>query len=630
MKRFGAVPTRDGVRFEIWAPQPRSLRLLTRRGGAPPIERVLARDADGIWTAVFDDVAVGDRYAYSLDGGDPRPDPASRFQPDGVHGWSEIVDPAIFRWTDGRWPGVDPARTVVYELHVGTFSGHGTFRDVMSRLEYLRDLGVTVIELMPVAEFPGRRNWGYDGVCLFAPSHAYGRPDDLRALVDRAHALGLAIVLDVVYNHLGPEGAYLPSFAPAFFTAAHATPWGSAVNLDEEGSATVRRLLTENAVHWITEYHADGLRLDATHSLVDTSPRPFVAELTASVRAAAGDRRVLVHAEDVRNSAEMLRPPDAGGWGLDGVWADDFHHVLRRATAGDAHGYYRDYRGTAQELADTLSHGWLYTGQYSEHLQTHRGTDPSDVALRKCIVCVQNHDQIGNRAKGDRLHHVVDPSVWRAAVTLLLTAPMTPLLFMGQEWAATAPFLFFTDFDPALGALVADGRRREFRHFPEFSTEEGARSIPDPQAEETFNASRLDWLERHAPLHASSLALHSTLLHERASRRALQASCRTDCDARVLDDATVMVRRSAEGEPSDMLIVTRIRGDGIVRLDLAAARIVLTTEDARFAPDPQPIAVDAAAGTIAFRRPGAVVFEVPTMMQKAGEHASGAKPPGKE
>ena len=610
MNLFGAVPTADGVRFGVWAPHVRSLVLLTSRDGASSaVERSLERHSDGMWTGRFADVAAGDRYAYSIDSSTPRPDPASRFQPDGVHGWSEIIDPGAFHWSDEGWSGVDPARVVIYELHVGTFSGYGTFRDVASRLEYLRDIGVTVVELMPVGEFPGRRNWGYDGAALFAPSHCYGRPDDLRALIDRAHAIGLGVVVDVVYNHLGPEGAYLWSFAPSFFTSAHTTPWGPAVNLAGEGAAHVRGFLIENATHWIREYHADGLRLDATHALVDTSGTPFLAELADAAHSSA-DRPVLIYAEDSRNLSQMVRPLALGGWGLDGVWADDFHHVVRRAVAGDAHGYYADYRGTTQELAETLANGWLYSGQHSEYLRKARGTDPSDVPLGKCVICVQNHDQIGNRARGDRMHHAVDAAVWRAVVTLLLTAPMTPLLFMGQEWAASAPFLFFTDFEPALGLLVVEGRRREFRHFPEFAGD-AARSIPDPQADETFEASRLEWLERHAPSHACSLALHRALLHERARRPALQASAETSCEARALDESTILVRRGGAAGQSDILAVTRLHGSGRVELPVSGGRVMLTTEDAPFAVDPLPIAVDELSATLTFQRPGAVLLELP-------------------
>jgi maltooligosyltrehalose trehalohydrolase len=607
--RFGAIPQQDGVRFRVWAPGAQSLDLLTRRGGAAPIERTLQRDASGIWTGEFTDVRAGDRYAYRLDHGSPLPDPASRYQPEGVHGWSEVVDPSAFAWTDAEWQGVEPSRAVIYELHVGTFTGDGTFRDVISRMDYLRDLGITVIELMPVADFPGRRDWGYDGAALFAPSRAYGRPDDLRLLVDRAHASELAVILDVVYNHLGPEGAYLHGFAPPFFASRHETPWGRGVNLDGEGSPIVRQFLTDNALHWVREYHADGLRLDATHALVDESRRHLVAELTAAVRGAA-DRPLLVYAEDARNDAAMVRPAADGGWDLDGVWADDFHHVLRRALAGDSHGYFRDYDGSIGELVETLSRGWLYTGQYSTHLQCARGTDPSDVALARCVICLQNHDQIGNRALGDRLHHVVDAAAWRAAVTLLLTAPMTPLIFMGQEWAATTPFRFFTDFEPALGRQVSEGRRGEFRHFPEFSTDAAAGLIPDPQDDATFRASRLDWSERYSQPHAGSLALHRALLHLRASRPALRGCADTACEARSLDQHTIALRRCAAGDTSDMLIVTRISGSGTVRLDAGVWRPILTTEDPAFTTDCRSMAIDSASGDVSFLRPGAIVFEM--------------------
>jgi maltooligosyltrehalose trehalohydrolase len=611
MMGFGALPCDEGVRFDLWAPAATRLTLLLRRDGQV---RTVAprRVGDGTWTATVADARAGDQYAYALNGSDPRPDPASRFQPDGVHGWSAIVDPARFDWTDHAWRGVDPRRVVLYELHVGTFAGRGTFRDVRDKLPYLQSLGVTALELMPLADFPGQRDWGYDGVSLFAPSRAYGSPDDLRSLIDGAHAHGLAVVIDVVYNHLGPEGAYLPSFSPQFLTHTHQTPWGDAVNLDDEGSERVRRLLIANACHWIREYHADGLRLDATHALIDNTARHFVAELTAAVRAAA-DRQVLVYAEDHRNLSVMVKDPDQGGWGLDGVWADDFHHVIRRMLAGDAHGYYEDYRGTSQELATILRQGWLYSGQQSVHARAPRGTDPSDVAMRKAVICLQNHDQIGNRAMGDRLHHAIDPAPWRAAVTILLTAPMTPLLFMGQEWSTSAPFRFFTHFEPELGRKVVEGRRREFKAFPEFATPAAAARIPDPQAEETFAASRLRWEEQVARGHATVLNLHRALLQLRNRSAALQGSDGCRGDARALDEDTLVVRRRApEGTP-DVLVVARLRGSGAVRVPEVTCDMVsllLSTEDAAYAPDQQPPRIDYASGDVAFARPGALVFEM--------------------
>jgi maltooligosyltrehalose trehalohydrolase len=623
---FGAIPGASGVRFSVWAPAASRVVLHLRSAGEsdrpdvprvrPPdsqsIEMIVAPgDRSGIWRADVAEARVGDRYAYSTDGGVPRPDPAARFLPDGVHGWSEVIDSRGFRWNDDAWTGLDPRRAVIYELHVGTFTADGTFRAAAAQLPYLRDLGVTAIEIMPVADFAGRRNWGYDGVALFAPSRAYGRPDDLRALVDAAHQHGLAVILDVVYNHLGPEGAYLFAFSPPFTTARHQTPWGGAVNLDDEGGEVVRAFLTENALHWIDEYHLDGLRLDATHSLFDSRQRHFVGELVEAVHTAA-DPSPLVYAEDHRNLAALLETPDRGGWNLDGVWADDFHHVIRTMLAGDRHGYYADYAGSASELAATLRGGWLFTGQHSAHEGAPRGTDPSAVPLRKSVVCVQNHDQIGNRALGDRLHHTAAPAAWRAAVTVLLTSPMTPLLFMGQEWGTTAPFQFFTDFAPDLGQKVVEGRRREFQAFPEFATAEGAERVPDPQADATFDASRLRWDELADAGHARVLALHRALLRLRHHHSCFAGS--DDCrgDATAIDDDTVVVQRSCgETTPRDSaLIVARLRGSGPVTVAglTAAHETRLDTEDAAFASDPHPARVDRARRVVEFARPGALVF----------------------
>jgi maltooligosyltrehalose trehalohydrolase len=620
---FGAIAGADGVQFRVWASDARRVQLhLRRRNGDPVCIHDLAPElapprgftdpVSGIWSAVVADARPGDRYAYALDDGTLMPDPASRFQPDGVHGWSEVVDPAAFAWTDVEWRGLDPRRAVIYELHVGTFTPEGTFAAAAEKIPYLVDLGVTAIELMPLADFAGERNWGYDGVALFAPSRAYGRPDDLRAFVDAAHAAGLAVLVDVVYNHLGPEGAYLPAFSPQFLTSKHRTPWGGAVNLDDEQSEVVRALLADNALHWIHEYHADGLRLDATHALIDARRPHFVAGLARELHRAT-DPPPLVYAEDHRNLAEMIDDEARGGWGLDGVWADDFHHVVRRLLAGDAHGYYTDYAGTAEELAAVLNRGWLYVGQPSAHEGGARGTDPSHVRMRAAVVCVQNHDQIGNRALGDRLHHTADPAAWRAAVAVLLTAPMTPLLFMGQEWATSAPFQFFTDFEPGLGRQVVEGRRREFAAFPEFAGPEAAARIPAPQCRRTFEASRLPWAEREREPHASVLRLHRALLRLRRERAALQASdaCRGAADA--LDDSTVSFRRDADHDAS-ILVVARLRGAGTVRvpsLNAASGDILLDTEDPQFADDPHPIRLDRERGTVAFARPGAVLLSAP-------------------
>ena len=608
---FGALPSQDGVRFTVWSSTEQSLELVLHDGAAAG-RHPLAREADGVCATWIRGAAAGDRYSYLLDGSE-LPDPASRFQPEGVHGPSVVVDPSSFEWRDHRWRGRPVRDLIVYELHVGTFSPEGTFDGVRTRLPYLRDLGITAIELMPVVDFAGSRNWGYDGVDLFAPSHSYGSPDDLRRLVDAAHGHGLAVILDVVYNHLGPEGAYLPRFSPGYLTERHQTPWGKAINLDGPESALVRRFILDNALHWVREYHVDGLRLDATHALIDDTGRHIVQELAETVRAAAG-RPIVVHAEDHRNLAEMLEDPVDGGWGLDGVWADDLHHIVRRMVANDSHGYFADFAGHTRELAAVIRQGWLYTGGYSQHLNELRGTDPARVPMHRFVVCVQNHDQVGNRALGDRLHHSVPPETWRAISVLLLTVPMTPLLFMGQEWAASTPFQYFTDLEPNLGRQVTDGRRREFSAFPEFSSPDAALRIPDPQAQSTFENSRLRWQEQSSGPHERSLALYRELLALRLSHADLAGSELTSADAAAPDDESIVIRRGDGGVT--FWIAARFRSGGTVDLSAAAetlgARLdldletVLDTDHAEFSGEPAPI--DVQRGIVRFQRPGAIIL----------------------
>ncbi len=610
---FGALPTRGGVRFV--APSEGDLTLLIHDGPAAGRHR-----RDGGATGVFDlfvpGAAAGDRYSYVIGDGEARPDPASRFQPDGVHGASQIVDPSAFDWSDAAWPGRSPRDLVIYELHVGTFSPEGTFAGAAARLGTLRDQGITAIQLMPVADFPGDRNWGYDGVSLYAPSRAYGHPDDLRRLVDRAHTLGLAVMLDVVYNHLGPEGNYLSAFHAEYFTDRHHTPWGRALNLEGPGSPLVRRFVVDNASHWIGEYHLDGLRLDATHALVEDDEGSIVREIAAAARAAA-TRPVIIHAEDHRNLAGMIQGPAAGGWGLDGVWADDFHHVMRRLLARDEHGYYADFQGTTAELAITIRQGWLYTGQLSPHKGAARGSDPSAVPMQRFVVCLQNHDQIGNRAMGERLHHEIAADAWRAASVVLLTVPMTPLLFMGQEWSASTRFQYFTDLEPDLGRLVTQGRRREFAAFPEFADESRRDAIPDPQAAATHAASRLRWEERTEPGHAGIAALYRRLLALRSRHPALGASDDTAGDAAAPDAGSLVMRRARDGEV--FWIAARLSGAGVVDLFPPAEAhgeadgewtLVLSTEDPTFADDSRPPSIDRQrrAPQVRFDRSGAVIF----------------------
>ncbi|MEZ5318290.1 MAG: malto-oligosyltrehalose trehalohydrolase [Vicinamibacterales bacterium] len=612
--RLGARVTAAGTRFRVWAPDRRRVTVVLEPP-APPSEIPLTREADGCWTVTVPGVAAGARYRYRLDDEGPWPDPASRFQPDGVHGASEVIE-TTFAWTDQGWLGLPIDGQALYELHVGAFTPDGTFRSAMAMLPQVRDLGVTAVELMPVADFAGARNWGYDGVALFAPSRAYGRPEDLRALVDRAHALGLGVILDVVYNHFGPDGAYQRQFSETWFDPSRRTPWGEAINFSGPGSDAVRAAFVENAQMWIHEYHVDGLRLDATHAYADDGDRPFLADLSAACRRhPRASRPARLFAEDHRNLATLAVPAPRGGWGLDGIWADDLHHELRRATAGDTDGYYADYTGSTADIATTLRRGWFYTGQASAHLGGPRGTDPEPLAYPAFIVCLQNHDQVGNRALGDRLNQSIDPAVFRALTALLLTAPETPLLFMGQEWSAGTPFLFFTDHEPGLGRMVTDGRRDEFRRFHAFADAAARRGIPDPQAEDTFLRSRLDWSERDREPHASQLRLTRALLHLRHTDPRIASPHRDAFGAAAIgDDGLALWHEDAAGR--SLITIVRLRGEGALATPDAIRpardwRIVLSTEDADFAPDARTITLNGNAARPAgwFTRPGAIIIE---------------------
>jgi maltooligosyltrehalose trehalohydrolase len=607
--RLGAIPDAAGARFRVWAPAPSRVELVLDPRGPSPRRHPMTPEDGGWYTAEVEGLA---------DGEGPFPDPCSRFQPHGVHGPSAVVDPSRFAWSDEAWRGLLPGDAIVYELHVGTFSPAGTFAGVIERLPYLADLGVTVVELMPVADFPGSHNWGYDGVSLYAPSRRYGEPDDLRRLVDTAHGLGLAVLVDAVYNHLGPDGAYHALFSPFYRSTRHESPWGPAVNLDGERAADVRTFLIENALHWLHEYHADGLRLDATHWLMDDSRPHFLAELSERARASVTGRQLLLIAEDERNLAEMIRPPAEQGWGLDAVWADDFHHQVRRLAAGDRDGYYQDYSGSLADLATTLRQGWFYTGQHSAYGGGPRGTDPSGLPLERMVICIQNHDQIGNRPFGRRLNHQIEPSLFRALSALLLFAPETPLLFMGQEWAASTPFLYFTDHHPELGRLVTEGRRAEFARFEAFADETKRVRIPDPQARSTYDASRLRWDERAQTPHAGTLELYRALLRLRRAEGALHR--RTPVDVVHVEHLGLAIRRAGDGG-DDLLLVACLLGPGLYDRSTGASMaegsdwtVALTTEELRFrerasrqaATSPE---VETEGGlAIRFHRPSAVIL----------------------
>ena len=606
---LGARYDGDATTFRVWAPDHQAIDVVLNRSDVRPLSRV----EHGYWSGRFLDVKPGARYCYRIDHNPSRtfPDPASRFQPEGVHGPSEIIDPSRFQWTDAAWRPPPLDRMVFYELHVGTFTPQGTFSAAIERLPYLADLGITAIELMPIADFAGDRNWGYDGVALFAPARCYGRPDDLRALVDAAHRHGLGVFLDVVYNHFGPDGAYANVFSSHYFSEAHHSPWGLGINLDDRHSREVRRFFVENAISWVNDFHVDGLRVDATHALKDDSSPHFLAELTSTIRAHAA-RPVILVAEDHRNLDALVAPHASGGLGFDAVWADDFHHQARVHTAHDRDGYYGDFTGSMQDLALTLRGGWFFRGQASPYLGHARGTDPSALLPRQFVVCIQNHDQIGNRADGARLHHQIDLAAYRALSVLLLLAPQTPLLFMGQEWAASTPFLFFTDHHEELGKLVTAGRRNEFSQFAAFNDPSRRAGIPDPQALDTFERSRLQWNEAMAPPHAGVLQLYRRLLAIRGGNPAWQERSRDSYRVDLIDDHTLALVFTDD----PWLIVARLSGGpGPVRLSVThASEVALTTEDPGIADDAQPILItsqtDQTSATLSvdFQRPGAIVI----------------------
>jgi maltooligosyltrehalose trehalohydrolase len=490
-------------RFAVWAPDARDVQLVLDDGTV-----TMQRGDDGWWRAPVDSAVTGMRYGFRIDGGPTRPDPRSPSQPDGVDGLSAVVDHGAFPWTDAGWRGLTPRGAVLYELHVGTFSAAGTFDAVHEHLPHLIDLGIDAVELMPVAEFSGDHGWGYDGVDLFAPHHAYGGPEGLKRLVDACHAHGLGVVLDVVYNHLGPAGNYLGEFGP-YFSARHRTDWGDAVNFDGPGSDEVRRFVIDNAVMWLRDYHVDGLRLDAVHAIVDQSAVPILEALAGEVDGLAThlNRPVFLVAESDLNDPRLVRDRDAGGMGLEAAWADEWHHALHAALTGERAGYYEDF-GPLALLAKALRQAWVYDGTWSPHRRRHHGRRPEGLLGHQFVVATQNHDQVGNRARGDRLSMLVGTGRLHVAAALLLTGPFTPMLFQGEEWGATTPFPYFTSHpDPELGRAVSKGRRQEFAHFgwkPE--------DIPDPQDDETFASAKLDWSEPARAPHADLQAWYHQLI----------------------------------------------------------------------------------------------------------------------
>jgi maltooligosyltrehalose trehalohydrolase len=482
----------------------------------------MEQEPRGWWVATVEKARAGSRYGFLLDSNEnpdetPVPDPRSARQPDGVHGLSEVVDHAAFVWNDADWRPPTLASGVIYELHVGTFTQEGTLDAAIGRLEYLRELGITHVELMPLAAAEGDRGWGYDGVALYAPLEAYGGPDAVKRFVDAAHQRGLSVLIDVVYNHFGPSGNYTGKFGP-YITDRHTTPWGGAVNFEDAGSAEVREFFIDNALMWLRDYHFDGLRIDAVHAFIDRSAIHFLEQLEEEVRTLSNHtgRYYAVIAESDLNDPRLVTEREAGGYGLDAQWSDDFHHALWVVLTGETTGYYQDF-GSMADLATSIREAFVYQGQYSPHRKRNHGRSIGALPLDRFLGFIQNHDQVGNRAQGERLSQIVDEGRAKIAAAMVLLSPFVPMLFAGEEFAASTPFQYFTDFhDKELGRLVSEGRRREFVAFG-WAPEE----VPDPQAEETFLRSKLRWEELDESLHAAMLDWYRRLIALRRAEIAL-------------------------------------------------------------------------------------------------------------
>ncbi len=524
-RSVGAELADDGVSFRVWAPSRSRVSAVIGRD-----EHRLDGEGDGYFSAAVSRAGAGTRYRFRLDDeAETYPDPASRYQPDGPHGDSVVVDPRAYRWRDGSWRGVPRKGLVVYERHVGTFTSEGTFAAAIECLRRVADIGVNVIEVMPVNEFAGSFGWGYDGVDLWAPSHLYGTPDDFRRFVDAAHALRLGVILDVVYNHLGPDGCYLKEFTPRYFTKKYRNDWGDAINYDDEGSCGVREFFAENAAYWVDEFHLDGLRLDATQAMNDASKRHILAELTDRARKAAGDRALFIVAENEPQNTAIVDQ-----YGIDAMWNDDWHHSARVATTGMTEAYYTDYRGKPQEFVSMAKFGFLFQGQRYKWQKRRRGTPSFHVAPERLACYLQNHDQIANSAYGLRLHQLTSPGRYRAMTALLLLQPQTPMLFQGQEFGASSPFLYFADHNRELAPQVTKGRREFLDQFPSIRT---VKDLPRPNDPKTFERSKLDWRED-----PEIVALHRDLIALRLSDPAISQQRSDQLFGAVIADEAFVLR----------------------------------------------------------------------------------------
>lgn len=545
------VQTDGGVHVRVWAPSCRHVEVVRDDRSQA---WALTPEGGGYHSGLVP-LSRGDRYWFDLGKGRVRPDPCSRWQPDGPHGPSAVVDPSAFQWTDAGWTGVDRTGQVVYEMHAGTFTPTGTWRAAMEELPALADLGITIVEMMPVNDFPGEFGWGYDGVCLYAPAHQYGTPDDLRAFVDRAHGLGLGVILDVVYNHLGPDGNYLEEYSSDYFTEKYDNDWGKAINF--EGPRAAREFFVANAGYWIDEFHFDGLRIDATQDIHDASPVHVLRDITQCARAAAPRRRLYIVGENEPQKTRLVRPPSRGGYGLDALWNDDFHHSTVVALTGRREAYYLDYRGRAQELAACVKYGFLYQGQYYTWQKKARGTPTFDLDPASFVAYLENHDQVANSPFGKRLHQVCSPRELRAMTAFLLLGPATPMLFQGQEFNASAPFLYFADHKPELRESIETGRREFLTQFASVQDPDVMSLLPSPVERSTFEQSRLDPRERET--HAEAVALHRDLIALRREDPVIANASRR-LDAVALNSDLLVLRYFGEAA-GDRLLLVNLGGD---------------------------------------------------------------------
>jgi maltooligosyltrehalose trehalohydrolase len=559
---IGAELLPDGVHFRVWAPKAHTVEVVLEGTASANSETKsenflafrLEPEEKGYFSGLVKEAADGNLYRFRINEEDfLYPDPASRYQPQGPHGPSQVLNPSKFQWNDQHWKGVALEGRVLYEMHIGTFTKQGTWSSAKQELLELADLGITIIEMMPVNEFPGKFGWGYDGVNLFAPTHIYGSPDDLRDFIDHAHSLGIAVILDVVYNHFGPDGNYLRAFSDHYFTHRYVTEWGDAINFDGPDSKEVREFYIANAGFWIDEYHFDGLRLDATQTIYDASTPHILSQISQQVRKMAPHRQTYVVAENEFQQTGLIHPIEEGGFGLDAVWNDDFHHTALVRLTGRNESYYTDYLGTPQEFISSMKYGYLYQGQWYSWQQKRRGTPSLHLNPAAFITFLQNHDQIANSAHGLRLHHLTDPGNYRAITALMLLAPGTPMLFQGQEFAASTPFYYFADHTPELAELVFKGRREYFKQFASIATPAIQARLPNPSDPETFNKCKLNFLDRE--YHSHEYALHRDLLRIRRNDNVFSVPRLGGIDGAVLSQDAFLLRYFGDDEDVRLLIV---------------------------------------------------------------------------